>query len=161
MELPVRLKTAGEMYQYSCDHGFGTGFGKNWGMRNFLILEQKLEAGESAFLTFVGLHRFHSMSAHQRNFAYAITNRRILMGQSRSFWRTRFESVPLNAVLNLSFDSDNTIAVMKIMLEKDAVTIGMSQECAAALSQRLTELLPLIQGLARELSGGGDGKQEE
>ena len=47
------------------------------------------------------------------------------------------------------------------MLEKDAVTIGMSQECAAALSQRLTELLPLIQGLARELSGGGDGKQEE
>ena len=83
------------------------------------------------------------------------------MGQSRSFWRTRFESVPLNAVLNLSFDSDNTIAVMKIMLEKDAVTIGMSQECAAALSQRLTELLPLIQGLARELSGGGDGKQEE
>ena len=66
MELPVRLKTAGEMYQYSCDHGFGTGFGKNWGMRNFLILEQKLEAGEFAFLTFVGLHRFHSMSAHQR-----------------------------------------------------------------------------------------------
>ncbi len=161
MELPIRLKTAGEMYQYSCDNGFGTGFGRNWGLRNFLILEKKLEEGEAAFLTFVGLHRFHSMSAHQRNFAYAITDRRILMGQSRSFWRTRFESVPLNGVLNLSFDSDNTIAVMKMMLEKDAVTVGMSRECADALSRKLTELLPLIQELAHGLEGSGDGEQEE
>ena len=153
MELPVRLKTAGEMYQYSCDHGFGTGFGKNWGMRNFLILEQKLEAGEFAFLTFVGLHRFHSMSAHQRNFAYAITNRRILMGQSRSFWRTRFESVPLNAVQNLSFDSGDSIGVMKIMLARDAVAVGMGAENAGALSARLKELLPLIQELAQGLEG--------
>ena len=148
MELPIRLKTAGEMYQYSCDNGFGTGFGRNWGLRNFLILEKKLEEGEAAFLTFVGLHRFHSMSAHQRNFAYAITDRRILMGQSRSFWRTRFESVPLNGVL-------------KMMLEKDAVTVGMSRECADALSRKLTELLPLIQELAHGLEGGGDGEQEE
>ena len=101
------------------------------------------------------------MSAHQRNFAYAITDRRILMGQSRSFWRTRFESVPLNGVLNLSFDSDNTIAVMKMMLEKDAVTVGMSRECADALSRKLTELLPLIQELAHGLEGSGDGEQEE
>jgi len=152
------------MYQYSCDNGFGSGFGKSWGLKNFRIVESRLEPGESAFLTFVGLHRFHSMSAHMRNFAYAITDRRILMGQSRSFWRTRFESVPLNAILNLSFDSENTIAVMKIMLEKDAVTIGMSQECGNALSRRLTELLPLIQELAHALNGGGDGEtgqQEE
>lgn len=159
-ELPARLKTAGEMYQYSCDHGFGTGFSRNGSLRNFRIVEEKLESGEVAFLTFTGLHRFRSMSQHQRNFAYAITDRRILMGQSRSFWRTRFESVPLNAILNLSFDSDNTIAVMKIMLEKDAVTIGMSQECAAALSQRLTELLPLIQELAKGLNGQGEAEEQ-
>jgi len=159
MDLPVRLRSAEELYQYSCDNGFGTGFGKGWGLRNFGLLEKKLEPEEYAFLTFVGLHRFHSMSAHQRNFAYAITDRRILMAQSRSFWRTRFESVPLNAIMNLSFDSENTIGVMKIMLDSDAITIGMSRECANALSARLSELLPLIQGLARELDGGK--KQEE
>ena len=69
MELPARLRTAGEMYQYSCDNGFGQGFGRNWGLKNFRIIEERLEPGETAFLTFVGLHRFHSMSPHQRNFA--------------------------------------------------------------------------------------------
>lgn len=154
MELPVRLRSARELYQYSCDNGFGTGFGKGWGLSNFGLLEKKLEPDEYAFLTFVGLHRFRSMSSHQRNFAYAITDRRILMAQTRSFWRTRFESVPLNAIMNLSFDSDNTVAVMKIMLDADAITIGMSCECANALSARLTELLPLIQELAQGLDSG-------
>lgn len=158
MELPVYLKTAAEMYQFSCDNGFGKGFGPRWGLKNFTLLERRLEPGETAFLTFVGLHRFHSMSAHQRNFAYAITDRRILMAQSRSFWRTRFESVPLNAVMNISFDSDNTVAVMKIMLESDTITIGMSCDCANTLSARLAELLPLIQALARGLDGGQQDK---
>lgn len=153
MELPARLKTAEEMYQYSCDNGFGQGFGRSWGLRNFRIVEERLEPGETAFLTFVGLHRFHSMSAHQRNFAYAVTDRRILMGQSRSFWRTRFESVSLNAIQNLSFDSGETIGVMKIMLDRNAITVGMGAESAGALSARLTELLPLIQELARGLEG--------
>ena len=81
------------------------------------------------------------------------------MAQSRSFWRTRFESVPLNAIMSLSFDSDNTIAVMKIMLEKDNITIGMSCDCAGALSARLTELLPLIQELAQGLCGGEEQEQ--
>ena len=153
MELPARLRTAGEMYQYSWDNGFGQGFGRNWGLKNFRIIEERLEPGETAFLTFVGLHRFHSMSAHQRNFAYAITDRRILMGQSRSFWRTRFESVPLNAVQNLSFDSGDSIGVMKIMLARDAVAVGMGAENAGALSARLKELLPLIQELAQGLEG--------
>lgn len=150
MELPVQLKTANELYQYSCDNGFGTGFGKNWGFKNFRLIQEKMESDETAFLSFVGLHRFRSMSTHQRNFAYAITNKRILMGQVRTFWRIRFESVPLNEVMNISFDKDKDIGVMKIMLPQDAVTIGMAQDTANALSQKLTELLPLIQKLAAQ-----------
>lgn len=148
MDLPVQMKTASEMYQYSCSNGFGAGFGKNWGRKTFLLLQNKMEPGETAFLTFVGLHRFHSMSAHQRNFAYAITDQRIIMGQVRSFGRIRFESVPLNAVLNISFDSDKDIGVMKIMLPDNAITVGMSCDRTKALSRKLEELLPLIQQLA-------------
>lgn len=148
----TELKKAKEMYQYSCDNGFGTGFGKNWGLKNYLFLEKKLAPDEAAFLTFVGLHRFRSMSTHQRNFAYAITNKRVLMGQVRSFGRTRFESVPLNAVLNISFDNDKDIGVMKIMLPQDAITVGMARETANALSREMTILLPVIQRFARELA---------
>lgn len=157
MELPVQLKTAEEMYRYSRDNGFGTGVGSH-GLQDFALTQKRMDKDEAAFLTFIGLHRFRSMSSHQRNFAYAITNKRILMAQVRTFWRTRFESVPLNAIANISFDSDNTISVMKIMLPNDAITIGMSRETAQNLSARLSELLPLIQQLARGLE---DTKNEE
>ena len=154
-----QLRTAEELYAYSCDHNFGKGFGRNWGIQNFRLLETRLEKSEYAFLTFVGLHEFHSMSSHQRNFAYAITNRRILMGQVRTFGRIRFRAVPLNEIQNISFDHDNSIGVMKLTLSQDAVTVGMSQETAAALSEKLAELLPVIQELARQLCADSDVAQ--
>ncbi len=153
MELPVKLKTAEEMYAYSCENGFGTGISKGWGRNNFRLLEQKMEPGETAFLTFVGLHRFHSMSSHQRNFAYAITDRRIMMGQVRSFGRIRFESYPLNSILNMSVDNDpNSIGVLKLMFTNGSLMIGMGPDVAAALGKKLQELLPLIQELAMGLA---------
>ena len=151
MMQPTYLKTPEEMYQFSCDHGYGTGFGPTWGKKNFRWVQRNLLPGEQVFFTFVGLHRFRSMSYHQRNFAYAITNKRIVMGQVRVLNLTRLESVPLNAILNISFDYEESIGVMKIMLNGDAVTVGMASETARALCDGLTEFLPLIQEFAYEL----------
>ena len=78
------------------------------------------------------------------------------MAQMRSFWRTRTESVPLNKILNLSFDNDSSIGVVKIMLANDAICVGMAQESVTALSQKITELLPLIQEYAQQLPATED-----
>lgn len=156
MEQKVHMREAEDLYTYSCAHNFGKGIRRSWGIQSFRLVEKALEAKESAYLAFIGLHRFHSMSAHQRNFAYAFTNKRIIMAQIRPFWRTRMESVPLNAILNLSFDSGASIGVLKIMMADDAICIGMARESAVALSKRLTELLPLIQGYAKQLSPAED-----
>ncbi len=152
MELPIQMKSASEMYDYSCKNGFGKGLG-NAGLKSFELIQRRMEADEVAFLTFIALHRFHSMSSHQRNFAYAFTNKHLLMGQVRSFGRTRFESVSLNEIGNLAFDTEANIAVMKIVMAEATIQVGMSQEMGNALSKKLTELLPLIQSLAKELEG--------
>lgn len=151
MEQEVCLRKAEHMYTYSCTHNFGKGMSRAWGINSFRLVEQAMDANESAYLTFIGLHRFHSMSAHQRNFAYAFTNKRIIMAQMRPFWRTRMESVPLNAILNLSFENDASIGVVKIVLADDTICVGMTQESVNALSKKLTELLPLIQEYAHQL----------
>lgn len=151
MEQEIHLKKAEDMYAYSCAHNFGKGLTRAWGINSFCLVEQAMDEDEFAYLTFIGLHRFHSMSAHQRNFAYAVTNKRIIMAQMRSFRRTRMESVPLNAVLNLSFDNNDSIGIVKILLANDAICVGMSQESIDALSKRLTELLPVIQQYAQQL----------
>lgn len=152
MEQEVHLQKAEHLYMYSCSHNFGKGMSRAWGINSFRLIEKAMDPDESAYLTFIGLHRFHSMSAHQRNFAYAFTNKRILMAQTRSFWRTRMESVPLNAILNLSFDNDASIGVVKIMLANDTICVGMAQDSVDALSKKLAELLPLIQEYAHQLS---------
>ena len=156
MEQKVHMREAEDLYTYSCAHNFGKGISRSWGIQSFRLVEKALEAEESAYLAFIGLHRFHSMSAHQRNFAYAFTNKRIIMAQMRPFWRTRMESVPLNAILNLSFDNGASIGVLKIMMADDAICVGMAQGSAAALGKKLTELLPLIQGYAKQLPPAKD-----
>lgn len=161
MMQPTYLKTPEEMYQFSCDHGYGTGFGPTWGKKNFRWVQRNLLPGEQVFFTFVGLHRFRSMSYHQRNFAYAITNKRIVMGQVRVFNLTRLESVPLNAIMNISFDYEESIGVMKIMLNGDAVTVGMASETAKALCEGLTEILPLIQEFAHDLCPEASDEEAE
>lgn len=152
----VRMRKAEELYAYSCGHNFGKDLSRTKGLTNFRLIEEAMEPDEFAYLAFIGLHRFHSMSAHQRNFAYAFTNKRVLMAQMRSFRRPRMESVPLNGILNLSFDNDSSIGVVKIMMAEDAVCVGMTQESVQALSEEMNRLLPMIQQYARELPEAED-----
>ncbi|WP_294855293.1 PH domain-containing protein [uncultured Oscillibacter sp.] len=151
MEQEIHLKKAEDMYAYSCTHGFGKGLTRAWGINSFRLVEQAMDEDEFAFLTFIGLHRFHSMSAHQRNFAYAVTNKHIIMAKMRLFSRSRIEIIPLNAILNLSFDNNDSIGIVKIHLPNDAICVGMSQESIDALSKRFTQLLPVIQQYAQQL----------
>ena len=147
----VRMKKAEELYAYSCGHNFGKDLSRAKGLTNFHLIEEAMDPDEFAYLVFIGLHRFHSMSAHQRNFAYAFTNKRVLMAQMRSFRRPRMESVPLNTIMNLSFDHESSIGILKIMMPEDAICVGMTQESVQALSEELNRLLPVIQLYAKEL----------
>lgn len=151
MEQEIHLKKAEDLYAYSCEHNFGKGLTRAWGINSFRLVEQAMDEDEFAYLTFIGLHRFHSMSAHQRNFAYAVTNKHIIMAKMRLFSRSRIEIIPLNAISNLSFDNNDSIGIVKIHLPGDAICVGMSQESIDALSKRFTQLLPVIQQYAQQL----------
>ena len=63
----VRMKKAEELYAYSCGHNFGKDLSRAKGLTNFHLIEEAMDPDEFAYLAFIGLHRFHSMSAHQRN----------------------------------------------------------------------------------------------
>ena len=56
----------------------------------------------------------------------------------------------------MSFDNDSSIGVVKMMLANDAICVGMAQESVTALSQKITELLPLIQEYAQQLPATDD-----
>ena len=161
MDLPKNLKTPEEMFAFSRDHGYGTGFGPRWGRRTFQWVRKNLKESEPVYFTLAGLHRFRSMSAHQRNFGYAITDNRIVMGQVRAFGLTRLESVPLNQIQNIAINYDSDIGIVSLILHDDIIGIGMARETAEALGRGLTEFLPTIQALAWQLEETENPETEE
>lgn len=79
------LRTAEEMYKYCIDNHLGVGFSKSWSIKHFQLIVNNLQIGESVYCVFIGLHNYTGYSKHNNYYAYAITNRRIIMGQQRVF----------------------------------------------------------------------------
>lgn len=84
----LNLKTAEEMHQYCVDNNLGTGTGKGWAIKHFDLLIQNLKPGEEIYCVFIGLHNYKSMTKHDGNFAYAMTNKRCIMAQHKIFGAT-------------------------------------------------------------------------
>ncbi len=76
------MKTAQQMYDYSVKNGFGKGM-SGWGQKSFAVVEKQLLSDEEAIICFIGLHKYVSMTQHDGNFAYAITNKRLILGQKK------------------------------------------------------------------------------
>lgn len=76
------MKTADEMYDYSVKNGFGKGM-LGWGQKSFRVIEQQLLPDEEAIICFIGLHDYVSAAKHGGNFAYALTNKRLILGQKK------------------------------------------------------------------------------
>lgn len=147
----AKLLKAESMFEYSESHDFGTGINPKRTVRYFRIIERMLQPGESVMLAFVGLHRFHSLSSHRKNYAYAVTNRRIIMAKMRIFDRPIVEQYPLNHIYNIGFQTDDAVGVMQIDLGSEVIGVGFAQETAVALSEKFTQLLPIIQEKAAAL----------
>lgn len=77
------MRKAEEMYNYCVQNDFGQGLSKKWGIKHFGVIEKNLLPDEKVLMAFIGLHNYESMTKHDSNYAYAITNKRVLMGQKK------------------------------------------------------------------------------
>jgi hypothetical protein len=79
----LALKTADEMYKYCIKNKLGTGNTKGWAIKHFQLLIDNLKSDENVYCVFIGLHNYRSLSKHDNNYAYAVTNKRIIMAQHK------------------------------------------------------------------------------
>lgn len=82
-QVPRNLTTAEQMYQYCIDNGFGRGFNKRWGIKHFKLIEQALQKDEEVLMCFIGLCNSGPMSKYYGYFAYAVTNKRMIIAKQR------------------------------------------------------------------------------
>lgn len=110
------LKTAEEMYKYCAENNLGTGMTKGWAIKHFNLLIENLKPDEKIYSVFIGLHNYKSMSKHDNNFAYAITNKRIIMAQHK--------------ILGANIQSVNIDNINDITLSKTGIAgIGIGTVC--------------------------------
>lgn len=137
----MSLQTAKEMYHYAVDNGFGKGWNEKWGIKHFSIIEDHLLPGEIVQMTFIGLHNYQGMSKHDDNFAYAITNKRIIMAQKQMISGEKLQTVYLDNVNDITFQSGFAIGTMTIDTIKEKFNVGLDKASAKAINAKATELL--------------------
>lgn len=128
----VGLITAEDMYMYAKNNGYGSGLTANWGIKHFKIIENNLLSEEDVLMTFIGLHNYISSTKHDNNFAYAITNKRILMAQKKAIGET-LKIVYLDNLNDITLDSGFVLGKMTIDTTKEIFNVGLDKISAKAI----------------------------
>ena len=134
------MRTAKEMYDAAKETGSGQGLNESWGVKHFGIIEKNLHADEEGLYTFIGLHNYISMSKHDQNFAYAVTNKRILMGQKKIVGEA-FQSVSLENINDITLQTGMVYGTVTVDTIKEAFNVGVVKSQAQVISDNLHELV--------------------
>lgn len=154
------MRTAGEMYQYCLDNGFGQGQNQKWGIKHFSLIEESLAPDEEPVICFIGLHNYVSTTKHDSNYAYAVTNKRIVMAQKQMFGEN-LQSVSLDNVNDVTLKNGMMLGVITIDTMKEKFNVALNSASAKALSQVIHDALMSLKSTPPSAqSGTGDSADE-
>lgn len=134
------MKTAQEMYQYSVANGFGEGTSEKWSLKHFLIIEDALQKDEDVIMSFIGLHNYISPTKHDNNFAYAITNKRILMAQQKMIGQV-FQSVLIDNLNDITMSTSMFWGIITVDTIKETFNVGVGKGCAVSINEKIHDAL--------------------
>ncbi|MGN7297147.1 PH domain-containing protein [Ferdinandcohnia sp. SAFN-114] len=134
------MSRAENMYQYCKENKFGSGFNEKWGVKHFKVLPDNLIRGEKVLMTFIGLHNYQSPTKHDSNYAYAITNKRILFGQ-KSFAGEKFKAVNHEKINDISFEKGMIFGILTIDTPQEKFNIALDSASASSINNSIHEVL--------------------
>ena len=142
------MKTAEELYQYCVDNGFGEGQNRKWGLKHFGLIASELQPDEDVRMAFIGLHNFQGMTSHDSNYAYAVTNKRLIMAQKKLVGQ-ELQTVMLPQITDVTTSTGMLLGTVTINTMGTIFNVGINKQAVQAVSDRLHSLLA-------ELQGGGE-----
>lgn len=137
------LTTAKEIYDYCINQGLGSGFNESWGLRHFQIIIDNLMKDENIIFPFIGLHNYKSIAEHDNHFAYAVTNKRILMAQQKVIGQV-FQSVSWKNINDITFSSGLVIGILTIDTYKETFNVGLDKYSAQTINTRIHEVFEKV-----------------
>jgi len=138
------LRTSSDMYQYCIDNNYGQGMSKSWGLKHFQLIENSISTDEKILMCFIGLHNYISMSKHDFNFAYAITNKRVIMAQKKIVGEI-IQTVSLKNLNDITLVTGMSMGTITIDTIKETFNIGVDKSSARSINDKIHELLLQVQ----------------
>ena len=129
------------MYRYAVENKFGSGWNETWGIKHFSVIAEHLAEDEKVLMTFIGLHNYQSATKHDNNYAYAITNKRIIMAQKNLIAGESIQSVYLDSINDITFQSGFALGIMTIDTIKEVFNVGLEETSAKAIHGKVMEIL--------------------
>ena len=134
------MRTAEEMYQYCIDNKYGTGMNRKWGIKHFRLIENALHNDEDVIMCFIGLHNYQSTTSSDNNFAYAITNKRILMAQQKMIGQV-LQSVAIDNLNDITLNSGMVFGVITVDTIKEKFNVAIAKQMALNVNEKIHEVL--------------------
>lgn len=134
------MKTAKEMYKYCLIHNYGEGLIQSWSLKHFGLIEETLRPDEDVKMCFIGFHNYQSMSKHDQNFAYAITNKRIIMAQKKLIGQT-VQSVLLDNINDVTYTSGLVFAIITVDTIKERFNVGVTASVGASINETIHNVI--------------------
>ena len=134
------MRTAEEMYQYCIDHNFGEGMNKKWGIKHFSLIERAIKDDESPIMCFIGFHNYVSPTKHDNNFAYAITNKRILIAQQKLVGQT-FQTVDIASLNDVTMTTGVLMGIITIDTIKEKFNVAVNKKVAESINNTIHDVL--------------------
>lgn len=134
------MKTSNEMYQYCLDNKYGEGMTKKWALKHFELIANALQNDEEAIMCFIGLHNYHSATAHDGNFAYAVTNKRIIMAQQKVIGQS-FQTVSIDNLNDITLSTHMLSGIITIDTIKEKFNAYLSKQVALNVNERIHAVL--------------------
>lgn len=134
------MRTAEEMAQFCDEHNTGAGFSAKWRLKHFKVVEQQLKDDEDVLVCFIGLKNFVDIANHDENWAYAITNKRIIIGQ-KGLIGEKVDVISLRDLNDISFRKGLVFGVLIIDTIKEVFNVGLNKNSATSIHELVTNAL--------------------
>lgn len=134
------LSTADGMYQYCLTNGTGRGASKGWAQSHFGLLVKSLQPGETVKFCFIGLHNYISATKHDGNFAFAVTDKRILMAQQKVMAKN-LQSISWDNVNDVTLAGGALVSVVTIDTFKETFNVGVNSIAGDNIYHKFLEVL--------------------
>lgn len=134
------LNTAEKMYRYCEKNGFGRGFTKRSAIKHFEIIEVSIQNDENVYMCFMGLHNHREGGGSDGNYAYAITNKRIIMAQKKAFGQN-LQSVLLENLNDITVSTGILSGIVVIDTMKEVFNVSTTNKEAKNICEKVHEVL--------------------